>query len=233
MREERLNNGTVVLCSADAPVGEDGLCLAAFVRLGAKDSLLELCAGCGFISLKLRDGGFRGPITAVELNEEATALFKASVARSGFENVEVLCTDARHYTPVCKVDAVVCNPPYFAAGDAGTGTRGISRHELCFSLEEAAKAAKRALKENGRLYVCYPPSRLQHLMCTLQGQGFSVKRLRLVRHRADKDPWLALVQANYRGGEGLVAEPDLIARAADGSYTEEMKRKLEGGMPRD
>ena len=86
-----------------------------------------------------------------------------------------------------------------------------------------AASSAALLGQNGRFYIVYPASRMAELICRLSEARLEPKRLRLVQARADAAPSLVLVEAAKLGKPGLVAEPTLILKNADGTDTEETK----------
>ena len=121
MGVEILDNGTRVLTAPGATFGTDALLLARFAQPRRNERALDLCSGCGIVSLVWHDAGHRGPCTALEIDPAASALCAAALAEN---------TDAAHIAPVCgdlrqlctagpeqgQYDFAACNPPYFTAG---------------------------------------------------------------------------------------------------------------------
>ncbi|MBR0354726.1 MAG: hypothetical protein IJK35_05100, partial [Oscillospiraceae bacterium] len=62
------------------------------------------------------------------------------------------------------------------------------------------------------------------LCCALTAHGLEPKRLRLVCHRADSAPSLALLEARRGGRPGLRIEPMLVLTDLDGGESAEYKR---------
>ncbi|MEA4911072.1 MAG: methyltransferase [Oscillospiraceae bacterium] len=225
MKTERLPGGTGVYVEGGVGFSADALFLAHFSALRGGRAL-DIGTGCGILPLALFDGGFRGSFTGLEINETAAALARRGAEENALP-FEVLRCDARSFRTSAKYDAALCNPPYFESGRASADPyRAAARHALTLSLAQAAAAARRSLKEGGRFFVCFAPARLAYLFAALAENDFFIKRLRFVRERAGDDAWLALIDAVYRGGEGLAVLPDLVVRGEDGAYTPEAARIL-------
>ena len=121
MSVEILDNGTRVLTAPGATFGTDALLLARFAQPRRNERALDLCSGCGIVSLVWHDAGHRGPCTALEIDPAASALCAAALAENA---------DAAHIAPVCgdlrqlctagpeqgQYDFAACNPPDFTAG---------------------------------------------------------------------------------------------------------------------
>ena len=118
---ELLDNGTKVFTGPGAAFGTDALLLARFAMPRRKETALDLCSGCGIVSLAWHDAGHRGPCTAVELDADASALCRRAVQETpGAEHITALCTDLRTFCKSGpeqgKYDFAACNPPYFTGG---------------------------------------------------------------------------------------------------------------------
>lgn len=97
---ELLDNGTKVFTGPGAAFGTDALLLARFAMPRRKETALDLCSGCGIVSLAWHDAGHRGPCTAVELDADASVLCRRAVQETpGAEHITALCTDLRTF---CK-----------------------------------------------------------------------------------------------------------------------------------
>ena len=90
-------------------------------------------------------------------------------------------------------------------------------------MEEVAGSASRLIKYGGKLFVCCPASRLAELITALEKEKLEPKRLRMVAARADKAPYLALVEAKKGAAPGMIVERQLVISNDDGSYTEEVR----------
>ncbi len=210
---EILDNGLAVFISERCRFGRDALLLARFSGAKPRGSLLDIGAGCGIVSLAMRDAGHIGHITALEINAESCELIRDAAEHNSLDNYDIVNADLRDYRCARKFDAAVCNPPYFKAG-AGAASADpytdAARRESACSLDDILLCARRCLKERGTLALCCRPERLAELMALCKKHSLEPKRLRLVKHEQSGEPWLALLEAALNGGEGLKIEPDII-----------------------
>ncbi|MBO4562876.1 MAG: methyltransferase [Clostridia bacterium] len=211
--------------------GTDSVLLAGFVTGGPHDKMIDLGAGTGVISI-LVEGRIGAKLTALEIQPEQCDMARRSIAMNG-QQITVVEGDMRiaHETLGSGAfDAAVCNPPYFPAsggriskkGEAGY--EGAATHELFCTVAEVAAAAGRLLKYGGKLFMCCPVSRLAEVIAALTSERLEPKRMRLVASRADKAPYLALIEAKKGANPGLKMEKLLVICREDGSYTEEANR---------
>ncbi len=223
MTKETLNNGTVVYIDDVHRFGTDAMLLSHFCGLKRLESALDLCSGCGIIPLRFIDAGARGRITALELQPEAAELIKRAKAEQNIENLEVECRDLNGYRTDRLYDLVSCNPPYFDSGEkASSSKRATNRHESEGMLEAVIATASAVLKDRGRLCICHRPSRLADIFYLMKKHNIEPKRLRLVRPKSGRTPYLALVDGRKYGGVGLNLLPDLVVENRSGEHSAEM-----------
>ena len=217
---EILDHGTRVLTGPGATFGTDALLLARFLQPKPGIPAVDLCSGCGIVSLAWHDAGHRGRCLALEIDPAAHSLCAAGVAENGPDATHILPVqaDLRSYAltgPEKNSYAVAaCNPPYFTGGFRSSDPRrAAARHDdLCTTADVAACAA-RLLQSGGKLALCQRPEQMAAVFAALCAAGLEPKRVQLVRTALDKAPWLFLVEAQKDRRPGLRWEPDLIVRA--------------------
>ena len=94
---EILDNGTRVLTAPRAAFGTDALLLGRFAQPRRAERALDMCSGCGIISLLWHDAGHRGPCTALELDPDASALCVQAVAENGIDHITPVQGDLRMF----------------------------------------------------------------------------------------------------------------------------------------
>jgi len=92
------------------------------------------------------------------------------------------------------------------------------------TLEDAARAAFRALKPGGKFALCLPPERIGEALSTLEACRLTPKTLRLVFHDENHPPKLLLLRAAREAKPGLAWLPPLLLKTADGRESEEYRR---------
>ena len=90
--------------------------------------------------------------------------------------------------------------------------------------QEQFQTEMQLLKDGGRLCLCTRPARLTDCMVAMRLQGIEPKRLRFVRQRPGKGPWLFLLDGRRHGKPGLVLMEDLVIEAAGGGFSAELLR---------
>jgi tRNA1(Val) A37 N6-methylase TrmN6 len=202
----------------------DSVLLADF--LGAGDHVVDLGAGCGFISLLLLAGAKFSRATAVEALGDMCELIRRNALANGVEEslqvVEGLCQEVE----LPSADAVVFNPPYFRASSgrpAKTEARDVARHERLGGLQEFLVAAHRVVGAKGRVGAIVPAERRHEFERISHGLGFGISRQRPVVSRVGKAPRHFLLEAKSGPDAEEVLEPLVVHGAVGREYSEEVR----------
>ena len=220
---EILDNGTKVLTTTRAAFGTDALLLGRFAQPRRAERALDMCSGCGIISLLWHDAGHRGPCTALELDPDASALCAQAVAEDGIDHITPVQGDLRMFCAAGpeqgKYDFAACNPPYFTAGPRSPDPRRAeARHTDSCTTADAVDCARRALRDGGRFLLCQRPEQLAEILAALRAARLEPKRLAFVKNRPDAAPWLFLVEAQKGRKTGLRVEPDILLQSGAALY---------------
>ena len=226
---ETLGGAVGVYTSKAHGFGTDALLLAAFAAPKRSDAACDLGSGCGIMPMLWCRDALCARITAVEISADACAQLRSTVEEQGLqEKVQVLHRDLRALRgvlPAGQYDLETMNPPY-AAPQTGrlteTQTASVARHEVLCSLKDVCEAADYLLKFGGRCCFCHRPDRLTDVLVALRGAGLEPKRLRFVAAMEGKAPWLLLVEAKKGGKPGVIVQPTLLQKNADGSDSAEI-----------
>lgn len=210
------------------PITTDSVLLADFVR-AKPGRAVELCSGAGLISLLLLTREPRLSIDCVELDPEASAAAERNFAENGLgESTRALCLDIRAHRaalPHAAYGLAVCNPPYFAEGSGrASESMAVARSEAGCTLSDVVTAAAWCLRTGGAFCIVHRPERLAELLALMGGAGLEPKRLRLVQHRLEKQPSLALVEGRKGARPGLEVLTTLILTGPDGQDSAEVRR---------
>ena len=212
---EILDNGTRVLTAPRAAFGTDALLLGRFAQPRRAERALDMCSGCGIISLLWHDAGHRGPCTALELDPDASALCVQAVAENGIDHITPVQGDLRMFCAAGpeqgKYDFAACNPPYFTGGYVSPDARrATARHDGSCTMQDVAACAARALHDGGKLALCHRPEQMAAVFAALCAVGLEPKRVALVRKDEHSKPWLFLVEAQKGRKPGIRWEEDVL-----------------------
>lgn len=204
------------------PLSTDTMLLGNFVRLRHRAKVVDLGSGSGALGLLLCAQRPDCIVTGLELHTPSHEAALKNIARNRLEGrMKSILGDLRQVRallPAGDFQCVVSNPPYFADG-AQSASHPCARQELTCSLEELFAAAAWLLQTGGDFYLVHKPNRLADLSVLGRQYGLEVKKLQLVRHRADSPVALVLLHCRRGAKSGLVFLPELTLYAPDGTPT--------------
>lgn len=208
----------------------------------AKDSvrsgkIIDLGSGTGAIPLFM--SMFRkDKIYGVEIQENIALMSKESIKLNNLESqIEILIDDikgiSKKFNP-SEFNLVLSNPPYFRVEDTKIKNENeallIARHEVKITMEDIIKEAKTLLKDNGSLCMVQRSDRFLETIFLLNKYGFTLKRLRFVYPKPNKESHIFLFDARKTNKtHGLkVLEPLYIYNKND-DFSDEMKEMYHYG----
>jgi tRNA1Val (adenine37-N6)-methyltransferase len=212
----------------------DAVLLAAGIRPKPGDTLLDLGAGCGIISLILASRFPQVRIHAVELQPELIELAQDNVADNHMgDRIEVVQADLRVLPrePVTgPFDWIVSNPPYHRP-DSGrinpNQQRALARHEIAMDLSQLLACARRMLRTGGRLALIYPAERSADLLVQMRQEGIEPKYLQGVHSQSGQAARLVIVHGIHGARPGLCLAAPLVIYAAHGEYTDVVREMMQ------
>ncbi len=218
--------GTLLHISSNHRFGTDAFLLADFAAPRHKDTVCDLCSGCGIVAAVMYERYRPKSIETVEIDSEGVELQKLTIADSSLDNYNAVCCDLKEWQAEHELDIITCNPPYKREG-AGIKNAQLSavnaQHEVLCRFEDVCRAAAKALKYGGRLCVCNRPERLCDMMCDMRANGIESKRMRLVSKNSDSKPWLVLLEGKKGGSPFLQIENTFYIYNSDGFPSDELK----------
>lgn len=229
--EQLWPGGPVFRQAAHFRLGTDTVLLADFVRPEGRKRGIDLGCASGALMLLLLERAPRLHMTGLELSAEAAGRARENMAGNALEErSEIVTGDLRAHRalfPAGGFDLVAANPPYYPAGSGGISAdpeRAAARGELTCTLSDVCEAAAFLCRTGGSVCLVHKPERLSELFCVLTAAGIEPKRLRLVCPRPASAPNLVLVEGRRGGHPGLIIEPPLLLRDADGAESAELRR---------
>ncbi|HBH95167.1 MAG TPA: methyltransferase [Ruminococcaceae bacterium] len=233
----KLNDNIEVFVNEDHRFGTDAVLLADFAAPLPNMSVCDLCTGCGIIPLYFCKNKPPKRIYGVELQKEASELFRKGIEKNGLEDrvfsLNADLTDLERLgslIPMNTLDMVTVNPPYYRENSGKerlSPAQKIARHETACSLKQVIEAADFLLKYGGSLKMCHLPERLGEIFYLMSAHNIQPKKLTLVCNKEGEKPWLALVSGKKGGKIGLRVTESFIMRDKNGEYTERTKKVYE------
>ena len=214
----------------------DPILLASFVEVAPNDRIVDLGTGSGIMPLILIDRLEEGCIVGIECQQAYVDMARRSVEINNRQDrITIRHGDVRDPgdEPAAEsFDIAVCNPPFLPAGTGHVNPRddkAIARHEVCGTLQEFIRAARRLTRQKGRAYFVFPAARLVDLMALLRESSLEPRTLRLVHANEHSPAKLALVEAVKDGKPDLKIRRPLFIYDLNGQYTDEASEILHNG----
>lgn len=214
----------------------DAVLAAHFYTPGRSETVLDLGAGCGIISLILmyRWGEIIQKIQAVEYQPQLCNLIQANISNNGFSNkCSSVQGDVRSILDVVKPESfslVICNPPYYPAGSGRKNQSDecrLARHLLTASLDDFTRAAALSVKNGGNVVFIYPAEFISTLCLSLSRMRLEMKEMQCIYSypSADIEARLVLVRCVKNGGIGSkILVPFYIYEEKNGRFSDEMQK---------
>lgn len=204
----------------------DAVLLAHFVCEKNNAQIIDLGCGSGVLPVLLYAYNSSFRLTAVEIQEKYAALARRNMLLNDIP-CEVVNADLRQLPKEwgSQFDAVVANPPFYPlyTGKLNAAEEiNIARHEICCTLDDVLRSAKRLLKPRGSLYMIYRPERLDELLSLCRQYELKPHRLRFIHPDSHTAANLLLLEAVKGGRHTPTILPPLIVYQAQGRYSQEI-----------
>lgn len=208
--------------------GIDAVLLSHFIKVGHNEVLADFGTGSGVIPLIVY-GIFKPKyIYGIEYQKKSFELAVKNVGLNKLENkISIINADIREMKKLYKdllFDVISFNPPYMKSGggiENESDEKKIARHEIIGCLDDYIRVASLMLKNRGRLYLVYRPSRLIELINIMSKYKIEAKRIRFVHPQKGKNANLVLVEGIKNAGAELKIEDPLFVYN-NGEYTKEL-----------
>ena len=197
----------------------DSVLLSDFVNMGEQDTCLELCSGCGVISI-LANAKYKPKfIVGLELDSSLCDMSKRSLAYNNIKNISFFNVDITKSSEVDSVlgtkkyDVIFANPPYLKPlKDMSRVSPKFhsTKFETTLKLNDVLFISKQRLKKTGRLYLIYPSPRLQEVLSSAKEFGFYLSTLQNIFFKQSSNSALFLSEFSLAQKECVVLPPIVI-----------------------
>ena len=196
--------------------GVDAVLLSHFANIKSRHRVIDLCTGTGIVPFLAYGKYAPKEVIGLEIQEDMVEMAnRSSVLNNTTDIVKFVHGDLKDKSlldSLGKFDVLTVNPPY-KLNNAGiinpNDKLAIARHEVMCTLEDVIVAARRLLKDNGRMFIKYK---------------IEPKRVRMVQPNTKKAPNIVLVEGQRDGGAFLKWEETLYVYDDNGKYSEEIDR---------
>lgn len=205
----------------------DSVILAGLTFVKEGESVIDLGCGSGIIMLLLTQFYHPSKITGIEIQEDFFYCAKETLAKSGFDNFNVIRGDFRN-PPIEKYDVVVSNPPFYekSKGKESPDLRkNLSFHREDMSLSTFFSCAKEYLKNEGRFSFILPYSFKNEAILSLRNIKLYPYLIRGIKHK-ESEPFVRFVALCSKEEKNLIELPPLCIKDEKNQFLEEVKSFL-------
>ena len=211
--------------------GVDAVLLSHFANIKSRHRVIDLCTGTGIVPFLAYGKYAPKEVIGLEIQEDMVEMAnRSSVLNNTTDIVKFVHGDLKDKSlldSLGKFDVLTVNPPY-KLNNAGiinpNDKLAIARHEVMCTLEDVIVAARRLLKDNGRMFIVHRPERLADIFVLMRKYKIEPKRVRMVQPNTKKAPNIVLVEGQRDGGAFLKWEETLYVYDDNGKYSEEIDR---------
>jgi tRNA1Val (adenine37-N6)-methyltransferase len=235
-RDTLADGALTILQGADGfRFGIDAVMLATDLpEFDPQGTVVDLGAGQGAVGLSVAVSNPDAEVICLERQPSLLELLRENIRINDLqERVEAREGDVREYRESLEphsADLVVCNPPYYRAGERRPGAndeRAAARIEMHGTLNDFVDAAAYVLDQRGRLKIIVPPLRLGDLYAAAAETDLSFETMRYYHARPDEDAYLVECVLRRGGAPDVRVRPPLYQYGREGSeYGPEVQQRL-------
>lgn len=220
--DERIDEfeGLKVIQKIDGPhFSLDAILLARFAKAKKGESVVDLGAGIGIVSLIIASETETEKVMGIEIQSELADIARRNVKLNSLEEkIEIFTEDLKLIHEKFQAgyfDLVVSNPPYRLVGSGRINPnplKAISRHEIKCSLDDILKTTNYLLKNKGRAVYVYRPDRTVDIISGCRHYSLEPKRIQFVYPGIDSEANLVLIEAVKNGKkESKILSPLIVS----------------------
>ncbi len=227
----QLNNLYLIQKKQGFRFGVDAVLLSNFANVKNKHRVVDLCTGTGIIPFLVHGKYKPKEVIGIEIQEDmvemATRSSKYNELDDTVKFINADLKDLELLKTLGTFDVLTVNPPYKLNNSGIINPHdklAIARHEILCNLEDVIIAARRLLKDNGRIYMVHRPERLIDIFELMRKHKIEPKRVQMIQPNINKAPNIVLVEGQRDGGAYLKWEAPIYVYNEDGTYTKEINR---------
>ena len=211
-------------------VGTDGVLLGAWASIDhLPETILDIGAGTGLISLMLAQRTVHPFIEAIEIDDKAYEQCTENFEASPWAN-RLFCYHASllEFTEEVEdqFDLIVCNPPFFDASfKTGEASRNLARFQDALPFEHLIYAVRRLLSAHGKFSVILPYDKHKAFIDLARSVHLHANSICSVKGTPDSNPKRALMEFSFAQSE--VKVQSLVIETSRHQYTEAYRKLTE------
>ena len=205
-------------------IGTDGVLLGAWASVQEKaNSVLDIGAGTGLISLMLAQRSFAETIDAIEIEENAYEQCVENFEASDWAN-RLFCYHAGLDEFVEEIeekyDLIVSNPPFFSEDvSSGNTSRDVARQSHSLPFEELLHGVSKLLSQDGLFAIIIPFKEEEKFITLAIQKELFPKRITRVKGSTSSKTKRSLIE--FTNDKNEVIEDQLIIEKGRHKYTDQ------------
>lgn len=197
LEDLQISNLKIVQDNALYKFSSDSVLLSNFAKIKKSENVVELCSGCGVISVLVFAKYAPKKILGFETDKRLFDLSQKTLLFNEIKDIEFVNEDLKNASKIVglgKIDVVICNPPYYLLPKDTTKISEkylTTKYESSATLSEILKVSSQLLKFGGKLFFVFTTSRLQDLLFIAKKNDLVCKDLKFVFKKDKADLVLA------------------------------------------
>ncbi len=205
-------------------IGTDGVLLGAWATIeNGPNSILDIGAGTGLLSLMLAQRSLAENIEALEIDEEAYEQCVENFEGSPWAD-RLFCYHAGLDEFVEEIeepyDLIISNPPFYSEDvSSGNGSRDVARQNRSLPFEELLEGVSKLLSKDGNFTTIIPFKQEKTFIELAAMMGLFTKRIMRVRGNPSAEIKRSLLEFTFQ--QATISEDELVIEKERHRYTEE------------
>ena len=203
-------------------VGTDGVLLGAWTACKNSNSILDIGAGTGIISLMLSQRS-SATITAIEIDKGASKQCADNFKNSPWNNrLTVIQKSIQKYSEESahSFDLIVSNPPFHSI-QKETTKRNTARSEQELNVSELFNAVHSLLSQEGTFCIIFPFGRIEELIEL--AKEFQLYAAKICFVKGNHTSEIKRILIEFKFGEQQLVETNLTIEKERHNYTPEYR----------
>lgn len=168
-------------------------------KAGMKQTILDIGAGTGLLSLMLAQKNSDYTIKAIEIDKEAAMQATKNFLDSPWSTqLKLIHTDAKEYTPTDQSDLIISNPPFYEEElRSPNSSKNRAHHDEGLVLGDLIAIIKKQLCPEGSFYLLLPYKRKSEIIKRLHQEQLYIQKEVLVKPSPAKDYFRMLIKGTH------------------------------------
>ncbi|MEN8117435.1 MAG: methyltransferase [Bacteroidota bacterium] len=216
---------TIIQEKSAMKVGTDGILLGAWANVASTETMLDIGAGTGLITLMLAQRSEAG-VVGIEIEKNAAAEAQDNVSNSPWKNrVNILNQSLQEFAASSEksFDLIVSNPPFFVNNKKNNDSNlAMARHADSLPPGELLGGVLKLLKTRGRFAVILPVQQATDLIRAAEENKLFLVRLTKLAPDETKESHRYLMEFS-RNQDEIKSDRLNIFNVEHSDYTAEYK----------